>query len=38
MAGAFLTAMPRILEICNDRPGGSIWIVYRTGEVKLIWP
>ena len=38
MAGAFLTAMPRILEICSEWPGGSIWIVYRSGEVKLIWP
>ena len=38
MAGAFLSAMPRIHEICGEGPGGSIWVVQRDGRVEVIWP
>lgn len=38
MAGAFLTAMPRLHEIHQDRSGGSIWIVHRDGTVDRLWP
>jgi hypothetical protein len=38
MAGAFLSAMPRIHQICMNRPGGSIWVVQRDGRVERVWP
>ena len=38
MAEAFLRAMPRIHEICEERSGGSIWVVRRDGRVERFWP
>ncbi|TDC32645.1 DUF5615 family PIN-like protein [Micromonospora sp. KC213] len=38
MAGAFLSGMPRIYEICTARPGGSIWVVQRDGSIDRLWP
>ncbi|MQA26054.1 MAG: hypothetical protein GEU94_11405 [Micromonosporaceae bacterium] len=38
MSAALLTAMPKIHEVCGQRPGGSIWIVHRDGAVEPQWP
>jgi PIN domain-containing protein len=38
MAGALVGAMPRIHEICAERPGGSIWVVQRDCRVEKVWP
>jgi hypothetical protein len=38
MVTAFLAAMPRILQHLEEWPGGTIWLVYRDGQVRLCWP
>lgn len=38
MAGALLSAMPRIHEVCQIRVGGAIWVVQRDGRLDRIWP
>lgn len=38
MASALVVALPRIVEICEDWPGGSVWIVHRDGQVDKQWP
>lgn len=37
MAGAFLSGMGRIHEICDETECGGIWVVHRDGRVELLW-